>query len=83
MKNLLLLMCLIAVNFNVSAQKGAQIEFKETTINYGKIEYNSDGIRIFEFANIGDSPLVITSAKSTCGCTVLEKPKTGIAPGEK
>lgn len=66
------------------AQTGPKIEFKEETINYGEVEKGKDdGIRIFEFTNTGDAPLLIKNAKSTCGCTVPEWSKEPIAPGGK
>ena len=66
------------------AQTGPKIEFKEETINYGEVEKGKDnGIRIFEFTNTGDAPLLITNAKSSCGCTVPEWPKEPIAPGAR
>jgi hypothetical protein len=42
-----------------------------------------DGIRIFEFTNTGNEPLLIRNAKSSCGCTVPEWPKEPIPPGGK
>jgi len=83
MKKLLLLICFTLLSLSAFAQKGAKIEFKRTTVDYGKIEYGSDGVRVFEFTNTGDTPLVITKVKSTCGCTVPTKPEGAIAPGEK
>ena len=66
------------------AQTGPKIEFKEETINYGEVDKGKDdGIRIFEFTNTGDQPLIITNAKSSCGCTVPEWSKEPIAPGGK
>ena len=66
------------------AQTGPKIEFKEETINYGEVEKGKDdGIRVFEFTNTGDQPLIITNAKSSCGCTVPEWSKEPIAPGGK
>lgn len=82
MKKLLTLLCLTLMSMNLLAQEGAKIEFKDTTIDYGKIENGSDGVRKFKFTNIGDAPLVITKVKSTCGCTVPTKPEGAIAPGE-
>ena len=70
------------MSMSLLAQEGAKIEFKDTTIDYGKIENGSDGIRKFKFTNTGDAPLVITKVKSTCGCTVPTKPEGAIAPGE-
>ena len=51
-------------------------------IDYGKIEYNGDGLRIFKFKNTGKEPLIITSAKGSCGCTVPTWPKEPIMPGK-
>ena len=63
-------------------EKVAKIEFKTDTIDYGTIEKGSDGVRIFEFTNTGNAPLIISSVKSTCGCTVPKKPEGPIMPGE-
>ena len=63
-------------------EKVAKIEFKTDVIDYGTIEKGSDGVRVFEFTNTGDAPLVISNVKSTCGCTVPKKPKGPILPGE-
>lgn len=83
MKKLLVYLTLLIGIFSF-AQSGAKIEFKEETINYGEVEKGKDnGIRIFEFTNTGDSPLIIKNAKSSCGCTVPEWPKEPIAPGGK
>ncbi len=35
------------------------------------------------FTNVGDAPLVVNQAVSSCGCTVPSYTKTPIAPGEK
>lgn len=64
------------------AQKMAKIEFKSETIDYGEIMKGSDGLRVFEFTNVGDAPLIIEDVKSSCGCTVPKKPKDPIMPGE-
>ncbi|ETN96849.1 Protein of unknown function [Zhouia amylolytica] len=71
------------ISFAVTAQdKKAKIEFKEETIDYGKIAKGSNGVRVFEFTNTGDAPLVISKAYSSCGCTVPSWPKEPIAPGK-
>ena len=65
------------------AQKGPKIEFKAETIDYGTVKKSEDnGIRKFEFKNVGDAPLVITDVKTSCGCTVPTKPKEPIMPGK-
>jgi len=83
MKNLAILLFVSALSLGVYAQdKVAKIEFKTDVIDYGTIEKGADGLRIFEFTNTGNAPLIISNAKSTCGCTVPNWPKTPIMPGE-
>jgi len=78
---LLLLVGLFALGVNAQDQT-AKIEFKEETIDYGEIEKGSDGVRVFEFTNNGDVPLVISNVKSSCGCTIPKKPDAPILPGD-
>ena len=83
MKNVMLILFVGLLSLGVFAQeKVAKIEFKTDTIDYGTIEKGSDGVRIFEFTNTGNAPLIISSVKSTCGCTVPKKPEGPIMPGE-
>lgn len=80
----LLVFITVLIGLTSLAQKVPKIEFKEETINYGEVEKGKDdGIRVFEFTNTGDEPLLIKNAKSSCGCTVPEWPKEPIAPGAK
>jgi hypothetical protein len=79
MKRLVLLALLVLVSFAANAQ--AKIIFKSETVNYGEIAKGSDGIRVFEFTNTGNAPLIISEVKSSCGCTVPKKPDGPIAPG--
>jgi len=58
------------------------LEFETEIIDYGKIEKNTDGKRIFKFKNTGNTPVTITSVKGSCGCTVATKPNKPIMPGE-
>jgi len=62
--------------------KGAKIEFDQEVIDYGQVEYASNGEREFVIKNIGDAPLVITRVKGSCGCTVPTKPSEPILPGK-
>jgi hypothetical protein len=79
MKKIILVAVIALISYATNAQ--AVINFKKETINYGQIEKGSDGVRIFEFTNTGNEPLVITDIKSSCGCTVPEKPKGPVAAG--
>lgn len=84
MKKLFTIFFISMFSITTFAQEtAAKIEFKDNTIDYGKIENGSNGIRVFEFTNTGNTPLVITKVKSSCGCTVPKKPTAPIAPGEK
>jgi len=83
MKNLMTILFIGLISFSINAQeKVAKIEFKTEVIDYGTIEKGADGVRVFEFTNTGDAPLIITNVKSTCGCTIPSKPEGPILPGE-
>lgn len=75
--------CLTLFAFFASTSFAQNIEFAKLEINYGTIEKAANGVRIFEFTNTGDAPLVINAAKGSCGCTVPTYPKEPIMPGEK
>ncbi len=83
MKKVVLLLFIGLLTWSVSAQeKTAKIEFKSDTVDYGEIEKGSDGVRVFEFTNTGDAPLVISKVSSSCGCTIPKKPEAPIQPGQ-
>ncbi len=80
MKTLELLVAALFISFSINAQ---EFKFEKETINYGKIEKDSNGERVFIFTNVGDEPIVIQRIQSSCGCTVPKKPEKPIMPGEK
>ena len=83
MRRLMLFFVFVAATSMAFAQEtGPVLSFESETIDYGTIAHKSDGLREFVFTNTGDSPLVITNAKGSCGCTVPIWPKEPIAPGE-
>jgi len=82
MKKLLLLLTLLMVLQVFSQQKQAKIQFKQTEIDYGVIDKNANGTKVFEFTNTGDVPLIINRVKSSCGCTVPSKPEKPVMPGK-
>lgn len=82
MKHLITVLFIGLLSFSVNAQeKVAKIEFKADVIDYGIIEKGADGVRVFEFTNTGDAPLIISKVNSSCGCTVPKKPEGPILPG--
>jgi hypothetical protein len=60
---------------------GPQMEFETKVMDYGEIAKGSDPLRKFVFTNVGMAPLIIKSAKGSCGCTVPDYPKEPIMPG--
>ena len=59
----------------------AAFKFEKESFDFGQITNGEKVSYDFKFTNIGKSPLIITSATATCGCTVPEYPKEPIAPG--
>lgn len=57
--------------------------FDEVEHDFGIINEGDVVEHKFSFTNTGKTPLVITNAKGSCGCTVPEWPKEPIAPGAK
>jgi hypothetical protein len=81
-KALLFLLIFVGLQGFSQEEKKAKIEFKQLEIDYGTIDKNSDGTRVFEFTNTGDAPLIINRVKSSCGCTIPSKPTKPIMPGQ-
>ena len=82
MKNAILLLFVGLLALSVSAQDTASIQFKQETLDYGVIAQGSDGVRVFEFTNTGNAPLIISKVSSSCGCTIPKKPEEPVLPGE-
>lgn len=80
MKQLISILFVVLIGFAGNAQ--AKIEFKTETIDYGTIEKGANGVRVFEFTNTGNEPLIISKVNSSCGCTIPKKPETPILPGK-
>ncbi|HQV79101.1 MAG TPA: DUF1573 domain-containing protein [Chitinophagales bacterium] len=61
----------------------SNMTFEKDAIDYGTIKQDADGNRVFTFTNTGKSPLIISEAHGSCGCTVPTYPKEPIMPGQK
>ncbi|HMB99492.1 MAG TPA: DUF1573 domain-containing protein [Flavobacteriaceae bacterium] len=64
------------------SEKIGEFSFETDVIDYGTIQQNADGVRVFKFTNVGDAPIVISKAKGSCGCTVPTYSENVIAPGD-
>jgi len=82
MKKIIILSFIFSVlvsNF-AFAQKGAVISFDKTVHDYGTIVQNDNGDCFFAFTNTGNEPLILSSVRSSCGCTTPKWPKEPILP---
>ena len=59
----------------------AKMSFEEEVFDFGTVKEGDVVEHTYKFTNTGKVPLVISSARSSCGCTVPEKPDRPIAPG--
>ncbi len=67
---------------NVKAQP--QITFVENSYDFGTISEKGGPVsHIFKFTNTGNSTLLISRVRTSCGCTSPEWTKTPIEPGMK
>ena len=63
--------------------EGPVMQFESMVVDYGTIEQHSEPLRTLKFVNTGTTPLVITNARGSCGCTVPTWAKEPIMPGEE
>ena len=59
----------------------AVLTFEKPGYDFGKIKEGTKVRYNFKFKNTGKSPLIISNATATCGCTIPEPPKDPIQPG--
>lgn len=65
----------------VSAVNAPVIKFEEEIYDFGVIKEGESVKYEFKFKNTGKTPLIISNAMATCGCTVPEYPSKPIKPG--
>lgn len=58
------------------------IAFEHTDFDFGVVDDGEKVKHTYKFKNTGNEPLIISSAKGSCGCTVPKWPTEPIAPGE-
>lgn len=61
---------------------GPKATWDQTTFKMGEVEYKVPKEAEFTLTNSGNEPLLITYARSSCGCTVLEYSEEPILPGK-
>jgi hypothetical protein len=98
MKKLFLMLCFAGATVFAMAQAAAEqpgtpapdpnapeFKWENTTIDYGTVTKadESNSKREFKFVNVGKSPLIISSCRGSCGCTVPTCPTEPVLPGGK
>lgn len=66
----------------VAAERKPTMTFKDTLHDFGTIHENEMVEYEFAFTNEGKTPLIISAAAGSCGCTVADYPKDPIEPGK-
>lgn len=58
------------------------MDFRDTVHDFGKIREGEIASFEFDFTNNGKTPLIISSAIGSCGCTVADFPREPLPPGQ-
>ena len=77
-----LTLALNAQNESTDNPNAAEFKFEQTEHDFGTLDEGPKVTHVFNFTNIGKEPLIITSARASCGCTVPQKPEKPVLPGE-
>lgn len=83
-KKLLFVSCLVFLSaFTWAQDQKASVAFEKTSHDFGTIQEEVGPVSYeFIFTNTGESPLVISDVRPSCGCTTPTWSKEPIAPGE-
>lgn len=60
----------------------AKIKATEKEFNFGNIDEGDQVEHVFTISNAGKANLYIKNVDAACGCTLVDFPKSGIAPGK-
>ena len=72
-----------AMNRDAEIKKGSpKVSFSKNEYDFGTVKEGEVIETSFVLTNTGNSDLVITDAKASCGCTVPEWPRTPVKAGD-
>jgi len=71
-----------AATTTANAANAPVMKFEKEIHDFGKIKTGDKVNYDFKFTNTGKSPLIISEAHATCGCTIPEWPKAPVKPGD-
>src|SRR5438105_6806132 len=63
-------------------EHGPRIRFDTKTQSFGSVPHGAVVTRSFAFHNDGETELVLTAVRTSCGCTAALPSKRRLAPGE-
>jgi len=69
------------VKINENGDGAPELEFSKMEHDFGRIEEGEQVACVFTFRNTGSADLLITSATTSCGCTVPEFDDKPVPPG--
>ena len=72
----------VAAERDANAGDFPVVSFDKTEHDFGTIENGTPVETVFKYTNTGNSMLVVSNIKSTCGCTVPSNWTKEVAPGE-
>ena len=82
MKNTIVTAVLVLVAlFTCEIGFAQELTLDKEVHDYGTIKQGANGECVFVVKNTGSAPLIISSCKGSCGCTVPQCDKAPIAPG--
>lgn len=61
----------------------AKVKFKQESIDFGKTKLNKPVSVDYEFTNTSKEPVLVETARASCGCTTPTWTKEPILPGKK
>lgn len=67
----------------IDSSQVAKMVFDSERYDFGEVKEGTLVEHTFTFTNAGKVPLIISDARSTCGCTVPEWPEEPVPPGEQ
>jgi hypothetical protein len=78
----MIISCLSIAGFSQTTTEDSGIQWETVTKDFNRIKTGTVAEFTFKVKNISKSPLVISSANPSCGCTASSYTKTSIKPGE-
>jgi hypothetical protein len=91
MKKLMMIVAFAGLTGAINAQEqtapdpnAPEIKWESTTIDYGNVKKGDENAasKEFKFTNVGKTPLILSSCRGSCGCTVPTCPTEPILPGK-